>query len=76
MTDEFRFCCLAPGVARCRPLPDEFSSCKDLMSNYVLRVAIWVLGVVALLGNTLVIIWRLRDSRDSKVRACVRGVRV
>ncbi len=39
------------------------------------NVAIWVLGVVALLGNTLVIIWRLRDSRDSKVRACVRGVR-
>ena len=51
----------------CLPEADEFSSCKDLMSNFVLRVSIWVLGTVSLFGNTLVIVWRLRDSRDGKV---------
>lgn len=37
------------------------------MSNYVLRISIWVLGSISLFGNTVVIIWRLKDSRDSKV---------
>ena len=74
MTDEFQFCCLAPpGISTCLPEPDEFSSCEDLMSNYVLRVSIWVLGMVSLVGNTLVIYWRIRDARDSKV-SCIVSV--
>lgn len=68
MTDERRFCCMSDTSVDCSPEPDEFSSCEDLMSNYVLRVCIWVLGLISLLGNTLVVIWRIRDARDSKVR--------
>ena len=37
ITDEFRFCCLAPASVQCLPKPNEFSSCEDLMTNYVLR---------------------------------------
>lgn len=66
--DEFRFCCLARDVQQCLPEPDEFSSCEDLMSNYLLRITIWILGTVAFFGNLLVFIWRVRDDRNGKVR--------
>ncbi|XP_022258157.1 G-protein coupled receptor GRL101-like, partial [Limulus polyphemus] len=66
-SDEFRFCCLAPHVAECYPAPDEFSSCKDLMSNIVLRVCIWFLGVLALTGNMVVIVWRSVHRINNKV---------
>ncbi|KAL8609515.1 hypothetical protein ACOMHN_009417 [Nucella lapillus] len=68
-TDGFWFCCLAGRVTHCYPEPDEFSSCRDLMSNYVLRVSIWVLGMVAAFGNLLVIGWRARDIRSGKVHS-------
>ena len=67
VTDEFRFCCAAHISGKCRPEPDEFSSCTDLMSNYVLRVSIWVLGLTAFWGNIVVIVWRTRDLRNGKV---------
>ncbi|XP_069171358.1 G-protein coupled receptor GRL101 isoform X3 [Procambarus clarkii] len=68
-TDEFRFCCLARQVGRCHPPPDEFSSCEDLMTNGVLRVCVWVLGFIALLGNSFVIVWRLLYENDNKVHS-------
>ena len=67
ITDEFRFCCAARISGRCTPEPDEFSSCTELMSNYVLRVSIWVLGLTAFWGNIVVIVWRTRDRRNGKV---------
>nr|CAD7439936.1 unnamed protein product [Timema bartmani] len=69
VTDEFRFCCLARHVTLCLPPPDEFSSCEDLMSNLVLRVCIWVLGVVATFGNILVIGWRVRFKHTNQVHS-------
>ncbi|XP_069948174.1 G-protein coupled receptor GRL101 isoform X2 [Cherax quadricarinatus] len=68
-TDEFRFCCLAREVGWCHPPPDEFSSCEDLMTNSVLRVCVWVLGFIALLGNSFVIVWRLLYANDNKVHS-------
>lgn len=72
VTDSYRFCCLTPDTVDCLPKPDEFSSCEDLMSNYVLRVSIWVLGIIALCGNFLVIVWRVRDFRGGKVRRTMK----
>ncbi|CAG5122918.1 unnamed protein product, partial [Candidula unifasciata] len=69
ITDEYRFCCLAPWVKSCLPEADEFSSCEDLMSNHVLRVSIWILGLVAFFGNIVVIVWRARDVRGRKVHS-------
>ncbi|GAB1600041.1 G-protein coupled receptor GRL101-like, partial [Argonauta hians] len=68
-TDEYRFCCLAKRVKDCNPKPDEFSSCEDLMSNYVLRISIWILGITASFGNIIVIIWRTKDKRSGKVHS-------
>lgn len=65
-TDEFRFCCLARSVS-CLPPPDEFSSCEDLMSNLMLRLCVWLLAGVAIVGNLLVIVWRTRYSRCNQV---------
>ncbi|XP_045121392.1 G-protein coupled receptor GRL101-like [Portunus trituberculatus] len=67
--DEFRFCCLARRVPHCYPLPDQFSSCEDLMTNGVLRVCVWVLASLALSGNSLVIVWRLLYETDNKVHS-------
>ncbi|XP_053204523.1 G-protein coupled receptor GRL101-like [Panonychus citri] len=68
-TDEFRFCCLARHVKNCLPEPDEFSSCEDLLSNIILRICIWILGVLSITGNCMVIFWRtshrLRNSVSS-----------
>ncbi|CAG2104371.1 unnamed protein product [Medioppia subpectinata] len=62
-TDSFKFCCLAANIVpfeRCLPPQDEISDCEDLMSNLVQRVILWFLGVVALVANAAVIIWRFQ----------------
>ncbi|XP_071493575.1 G-protein coupled receptor GRL101-like [Diadema antillarum] len=69
LTDEYRFCCMAKHVPQCRPLPNEFSSCEDLMSNVILRMCIWLLGIVALVGNAFVIAWRINSKRDNRVHS-------
>ncbi|KAK7591075.1 hypothetical protein V9T40_002688 [Parthenolecanium corni] len=68
-TDEFRFCCLAKHVPYCEPPRDEFSSCEDLMSNMVLRICIWILGVIATFANLLVIIFRTLYKNANKVHS-------
>ena len=61
-SSSFKFCCLAENVKRsnCFPPQDAISSCKDLMRNNVLRSFIWILGLMALLGNIFVILWRIQ----------------
>ena len=59
-SDEYTFCCLAKlvsGKHECLPEKDNFSSCEDLLSSIVQRVALWVMGWVALLGNIFVFAW-------------------
>ncbi|XP_050710992.1 G-protein coupled receptor GRL101-like isoform X2 [Eriocheir sinensis] len=65
-TPEFRFCCLRHHATQCLPVVDDFSSCEDLMSDMVLRLFVWVVGFVALIGNTFVIIWRLMYPSGNK----------
>ena len=62
-TDEYKFCCYAPHVQTCTPERDAYSSCEDLMANSFLQVAIWILGLAAVLGNMLVISWRVVRDR-------------
>ena len=47
-------------VFRCDPPQDEISDCEDLMSNLVQRIILWFLGVVALVANAAVVIWRFK----------------
>lgn len=62
-SDSFKYCCLAKqrvSFQNCLPRSDVFSSCEDLMSNYTLRISIWVLGTIALCCNLFVVVWRLK----------------
>ncbi|XP_056285467.1 follicle-stimulating hormone receptor [Pseudoliparis swirei] len=40
----------------CSPTPDDFNPCEDIMSAVPLRVLIWIISVLALLGNTAVLL--------------------
>jgi hypothetical protein len=40
----------------CRPIPDAFNPCEDLMGNWWLRVAVWIVVVAAVFGNLAVLL--------------------
>ena len=48
---------------------DEFSSCDDLMKNNTLQICIWILGILAFVGNLLVIIWRAIDKEENRTHS-------
>jgi leucine-rich repeat-containing G protein-coupled receptor 7 len=61
-TPAYKFCCLRPTYVEessCFPYKDEFSSCEDLMRRAVLRVLLWIFGLLALSGNVFSIVYRL-----------------
>ncbi|XP_072021908.1 LOW QUALITY PROTEIN: uncharacterized protein [Amphiura filiformis] len=71
--DKYLFCCLAEN-AECIAPTDQLSSCEDLLRNRVLRVAIWMLGFSAFIGNMFVIIWRYKSQErepSKKVQTCL-----
>ncbi|KAJ4437217.1 hypothetical protein ANN_17352 [Periplaneta americana] len=40
----------------CHPAPDAFNPCEDLMGNWGLRGAVWLVAVAALVGNLAVLL--------------------
>ncbi|XP_041714538.1 follicle-stimulating hormone receptor [Coregonus clupeaformis] len=48
--------CLNWTSVACSPTPDAFNPCEDIMGSAPLRVLIWVISVLALLGNTIVLL--------------------
>ncbi|KAG1705818.1 G-protein coupled receptor GRL101 [Nymphon striatum] len=69
-SDSFQFCCLASEkipFSHCTPPADEISSCEDLMSNFIQRVFLWILGSIAFVGNLFVIIWRIRTKDVNQI---------
>ena len=66
VTDAYKFCCVKPEFVseeNCYPQKDEFSSCADLMRNEALRTLIWIIGLLALLGNGLSLMYRFTYDR-------------
>nr|XP_004649423.2 thyrotropin receptor isoform X2 [Jaculus jaculus] len=39
----------------CTPKPDEFNPCEDIMGYKFLRIVVWLVSLLALLGNTFVL---------------------
>ncbi|XP_060558250.1 uncharacterized protein LOC132718555 [Ruditapes philippinarum] len=61
-TPAYKFCCIRPNYLdeeQCLPTKDEFSSCEDLMRLSALQTMLWLIGLTALIGNALSIIYRL-----------------
>ncbi|XP_046741184.1 lutropin-choriogonadotropic hormone receptor [Diprion similis] len=49
----------------CEPVPDAFNPCEDIMGNWVLRVSVWLVAILAIVGNfavLIVLIARIRMS--------------
>ncbi|XP_045618934.1 relaxin receptor 1 [Procambarus clarkii] len=67
--DEFRLCSLALHVRVCEPKGDGISSVEHLLDSLVLRVSVWVMGVLACAGNLLVLIGRLVVKETNKVHS-------
>lgn len=68
VSDDYMFCCFVNiAEENCWPKPDEFSSCDDLMNNNILRIFLWVLGVMAFAGNGFVLAWRTVHHEGQKV---------
>ena len=65
MADERTSCCFSP-KARCIAPEEVFSSCSDLIRGIVLKVVVWFLAVVTIIGNVFVIIWRVKYPSDDK----------
>ncbi|KAM6221173.1 follicle-stimulating hormone receptor [Rhynchocyon petersi] len=40
----------------CSPKPDAFNPCEDIMGYNVLRVLIWFISILAITGNTIVLV--------------------
>ncbi|XP_077541670.1 uncharacterized protein LOC144153815 [Haemaphysalis longicornis] len=56
---EFSLCSSALHVRVCEPRGDGISSLAHLLDSVVLRVSVWVVALVACLGNLLVLVGRL-----------------
>ncbi|KAJ7987767.1 hypothetical protein DPEC_G00329920 [Dallia pectoralis] len=48
--------CLNWTTVACSPVPDAFNPCEDIMGSMTLRVLIWIISVLALIGNTAVLL--------------------
>lgn len=70
--DQFILCCYAVNTIpnlKCESPDRAFSTCDDLMKNNTLRMCIWILGLLAFIGNFLVILWRVRMRDENKVQS-------
>ena len=72
MVDDYRLCCAFARLENFSVKDDcltttvkpDLNLCDNFMPNDVLRVALWALGLGALIGNLSVIGWRLKQRGD------------
>nr|XP_019574744.1 PREDICTED: lutropin-choriogonadotropic hormone receptor isoform X2 [Rhinolophus sinicus] len=50
---DYGFC--SPKTLRCAPEPDAFNPCEDIMGYDFLRVLIWLINILAIMGNMTVL---------------------
>ncbi|XP_071505926.1 uncharacterized protein [Diadema antillarum] len=67
--DYFFMCGYAPNVRVCSPKGDGISTAENLLGNWVLRAAVWLVALLGSLGNLLVILARCFVSEDNKVHS-------
>ncbi|XP_071509192.1 uncharacterized protein [Diadema antillarum] len=66
-TDDYRLCCLFSNTTKCSAgSRSALDSCHRLMPNTVLRIAMWILGFSALIGNSMVLFIRCNNRRDKR----------
>ncbi|XP_022100700.1 G-protein coupled receptor GRL101-like [Acanthaster planci] len=75
--NDYRFCCFFGATIQenCREWFDipELFSCSQLVPNYVLKVFMWILGISAVVGNILVMVWRCREKVASRASLMINS---
>ncbi|XP_074603980.1 uncharacterized protein LOC141857377 isoform X2 [Brevipalpus obovatus] len=67
--DEFRLCSYALHVRVCEPRGDGISSFQHLLDNIVLRISVWVVALIACVGNVFVLIGRMLMQEPNEVHS-------
>ncbi|PIK39927.1 putative relaxin receptor 2-like [Apostichopus japonicus] len=67
--DHFFLCGFAPHVKDCDPKSDGLSTSEDLLGSIVLRVAVWLVSILASFGNLIVLFARCVSKEDNKVHS-------
>lgn len=70
----FREHCSNSTSISCSPTPDKFNPCQDIVSPITLRILIWMISVLALLGNAMVILVLLGNSEVRNVNNYIKVV--
>ncbi|XP_055865321.1 G-protein coupled receptor GRL101-like isoform X2 [Biomphalaria glabrata] len=68
-TSDFRLCCpqilnANISVDKCHGPTDAISSCKHLIGDVFKRLVIWIVGLITIVGNGIVLIYRLVCNRE------------
>ena len=50
----------------CTPEPDAFNPCEDLIGNWVLRMGVWIVCTLAVLGNLTLFTVTLLSTNSTK----------
>ena len=72
LVEHFEMCCpdvigqKAPSVCR-NTITEVISSCENLVENPKFRVIIWLMGLGAVIGNIVVIIYRIAIDKTTKI---------
>ncbi|XP_047499746.1 relaxin receptor 2-like isoform X2 [Penaeus chinensis] len=65
--ERFRYCSYLPHVPDCRPKTDGVSSFEHLLVRVELRVAVWLVALMTLVGNMTVLGGRAFTRDDNKI---------
>ncbi|KAK8763964.1 hypothetical protein V5799_033428 [Amblyomma americanum] len=66
---DFSMCSMALHVRVCEPRGDGISSLAHLLDNVVLRVAAWIVAIIAVGGNLLVLVGRVMFREHNEVHS-------
>ena len=63
--------CYTSSNTSCTALSEQspYLTCERLLSNRVLQIFMWVIGISALWGNIFVLIWRKEHNQNNKVQS-------
>ncbi|KAI8792343.1 G-protein coupled receptor GRL101, partial [Biomphalaria glabrata] len=66
---DYKLCCpqiLNPNISvdKCHAPVDVISSCKHLVGDIVKKITIWIVGVVTVVGNGIVLVYRIGWNRE------------
>lgn len=66
---DFHMCAYALHVRVCLPKGDGISSIDNLLDNMVLRISVWIVGIISCLGNLFVFISRIIFNEPNEVHS-------